>query len=95
MEIELKIRTDVYSHKDPKKPKLIKKNCVGKISTYTEDILHIRQIFNRKGNVDKNYCSLIIKELGEVIVNHSYEYVRNLREPKLNLIGFKYKNKDR
>lgn len=95
MEIELRIKTDVYSHKDPKKPKLIKKNCIGKISTDTENIVQIRQIFNRVGNVEKNYCSLIIKELGEVVVNHSYEEIKKLKHPQITKIGFKYKNKDR
>ncbi len=92
MEIELNIKTDIYSHKNPKKPVLIKRNQIAKISTYTEDILLVKQIFTNKGEVDKSYCSLTIKDLGEIVVNHSYDYVRSIRDSKTQ-IGFNYKNK--
>ena len=89
MEIELKIRTDIYKGKGPK-PVLIKRNVLQKFSTDTEGILGIKEIFTSKGEKDNKYCIVYIRDIGEIVVNHPYEEIKNLKNNKVNKIGFEY-----
>lgn len=93
MEIELKIKQDIYSNKDPKKPLLIKKDVTQRLYTDTDDILNIKEIFTKRGAVDKQYCLIHLKDLGEIVVNHSYDYIVQRKTVKTPQVGFKYKNR--
>jgi hypothetical protein len=95
--VELKVKFDIYS--EPKstneKPKVIKKGVIAKICCNPEsDLFTPCEVVNNKGNVVKNECSVVVKDRGQLIVNHSYEEVKKMiygEEELINPIGFKIK----
>lgn len=91
-EIELKLITDVYS--DDETPKLIKKNVIAFISIYPSDIRAWSQVIISSGKVPKNICKIQHKELGALIVAHSYDYISKLKQEPIKDVGFKYNSKD-
>lgn len=94
MEVILKIRDNLYQEsEDGKTRKLIKRNVLTNLNIDTNDIISISDVLNNKGSILKNYCRIHIKEIGPVIVNHSREYISNIKQHKFNQIGFKQKIK--
>ena len=78
---------------DGKTRKLIKRNVLTNLNIDTNDIISISDVLNNKGSILKNYCRIHIKEIDPVIVNHSREYISNIKQHKFNQIGFKQKIK--
>lgn len=93
--LEIKFSANLYDDAVPgKKPKLIKKGVTTKRSVDIRDINYPEQIFNDKGNIIKGKCKIVLKDVGPVIVSHSYEYFHKLlSDETINPIGFKYKGK--
>lgn len=84
MKVELKVLTDLINEKN----KIIKKNIITKYLVDTENIQLPQEIFNSKGTVMKNKCKVVIKDIGSLIVNHSFTYIKGLIETK-TIKGFK------
>lgn len=97
--VELQFKVDAMKPPDKKgKQKVLKRGIIRRWVFNTEHLSMPSQVINAKGNIDKRSCQVHIQELGFVIVNHSYEYIKSLihrKEPERNPIGFKYKNKDK
>lgn len=84
-DIELTVKTNIYS---PDK-KLIKRNVIRKIYVNIFDIKNPREILNKKGDIVKTACEITIKDFGDIVVNHSYDYIKNLKEEEIKtIIGF-------
>lgn len=94
MEVELRISLDLHSGKGDK-PKIVKKNAIQRISLDIQSIGPVKELFTRAGNVDTKYCLIFIKDVGEVVVNHPYEYIRELKIYQGQRIGFEYTNRDK
>ncbi len=94
MEVELNISLDLHSNKGDKS-KIIKRNAIQRIALDIENIGLVKELFTRTGNVDTKYCLVFIKDIGEVVVNHPYEYIKELKIYKGHRIGFKYTNRDK
>lgn len=94
MEIELKISLDLHSGKG-EKPKLVKRNAIQRISIDVQAIGLVKELFTRTGTVDKKYCLVFIKDVGEVVVNHPYDYIKELKIYQGPRIGFDYTNRDK
>lgn len=85
MKIEINVPVDLMSERN----KIIRRNIIIKHFVDIEDIKTPQQIFNSKGNIVKNKCKVIIKDLGQIIIGHSYEYIKNIIEDKRIIIkGF-------
>lgn len=52
---------------------------VTKIKPYLEDIRLIGTLVNDKGFEDKKYCKIFIRDVGFVIVNHTYQELDNIQ----------------
>ena len=96
--IELSFKIDVIDETKNQKNKIIKKGLILKMSCDPEfDLSCPSQIVDKNGNIIKNECSVLIKDRGNVIVNHSYEEMKNIiwgnDDEEKNTIGFKFKNK--
>jgi len=89
-DIELIVKTNIYS---PDK-KLIKRNVIRKILVNIFDIRNPREILNKKGDIIKTACEITIKDFGDIVVNHSYDYIKSLKEEESKTeIGFKQNGK--
>lgn len=84
MKVELKISTDLINEKN----KVIKKNIITRYYLDTDDIVAPQEVFNSRGTVMKNKCRLFTKELGFIVVSHSYNFIKQLIESK-EIKGFK------
>ena len=73
-QVELTVKANIYNSKQI----LLKKNAYRRIFVEVLDIRNPREVFNSKGNIVKNECELHIKDLGDLIVNHSYTYIKEL-----------------
>lgn len=91
MIVELKLKTDIYTPGE--NPKLVKRGVVSRMLVDTEDISYPTEVINSRGKVLKNEIKINLKEIGPVIVNHSYAYITKLvrnNEPKrIQIKGFK------
>lgn len=97
--IEITYNIDIAEEKKGK-VKIIKRNLPVKKLVAVHDIKNPTQIFDKKGKLIKNKCSILLKDEGEVIINKSYEAVKKLiSETKSTvpqkLIGFKLKKDNR
>ena len=103
MLVELKIPIDLYSEDKEGKEKLVKRNVITRQYIDTEEIRNPQEVFNTKGNVIKNRCKILLLNVGQVLINHSYESIKSLKEetsikiPKVKgfLAGIKKKNKQK
>lgn len=90
--IELKLKTDLYSEPDKKgKQKILKRNIPTRIFVHREDIKSVGEVYNKKGKVLTKECKIHILDIGPLIVSHSYEYIKQLKEEeeqKNTKIGF-------
>jgi len=82
MLLEFKTKVDLYS--EPKsekdKPRLIKKGIIIKHQWDIDDVSKPEQILNSKGSIIKNKCRVFVKNYGDVVIEHSYEYICALKE---------------
>jgi len=86
--IELRIKEDVYQetpaptkdNPEAFKRKLIKKGAVTKVKPYLEDIRLIGTVINNKGAIAKNFCKVYVRDVGFIVVNHSYEELDQIQE---------------
>ena len=96
--IEIKQIFNLYDEDEKGKKKLIKKNIILKRQVNINDISNPSQIIGTKGAVVKKKCKIYVKDVGELIINHSYEYISDLINNKgknRQQIGFKIKNDNR
>jgi hypothetical protein len=79
--------------------KVIKRNLPVKKLVAIQDIKNPTQIFNKKGAVVKTKCRIYLKDEGELIINKSYEQVKQIiteKKPKRQAqIGFKLKKRNK
>ena len=95
MNLTLKIKDNFYTEPDKKgRVKIIKKDVVTTLDINSTDIVSVSQIVDDNGNLLRDFSRLFIKEMGPVIVNHSVNEIKRMKEPKVNKIGFKTKNKN-
>ena len=71
MKITLTVKDNYYKDTTDKKQKLIKRNVRSNIIINTDDIIMISECLSNRGNVLKNFCRIHIREIGDIIVNHS------------------------
>ena len=83
---ELIVLTDFYS----KANKLLKKDLAYR-KTFETDKLDIEDYINEKGRVIKKYCTAIYEDRFYKL-NHTYEYVKMLKEP-IKVVGLIGKTK--
>lgn len=92
MTVTLKKTVDLYSNGTEQNPegRLIKKGAIIKIYVELEDIKYSEEVLNAKGKVSKSKCTVFLRDVGPIIVNHSVKYIQELKkeqdEPKV--IGF-------
>lgn len=86
MKVEINVAVDLVNDND----KLIKKNIIIKHYIDTDDMRTPQEIFNSRGNIQKKRCKVFIKDIGPVIVEHSYNEIKSLIEDKRIVIkGFR------
>ena len=91
-QVELKSKNDIWTEPDKQgKQKLVKRNVIARIYVDIKDIKGILEVYSYKGKVLKNECKIQHEQMGPLIVNHSYEYMKKLKEGmnSNNSIGFK------
>ena len=90
MRVELKIITDLYSDPDEKgRSKILKKNIKTRISLDTDMFEAPTELFNSRGNVIKNRCKIHIRDIGPMILNHSYEEIAKIKNQQYKpILGF-------
>ena len=79
---EFTIYSDLYSDnrtKDGKvTTKLIKRNVKTRLRVYIADIYLVEEVANPKGQIEKDKCSVLLKEVGKVIVNDPYSKIADM-----------------
>jgi len=88
MLIDLQTKVDIFKQDKKGKNTLFKKNVIQRVFIDTLDIESIKENINAKGNIDKSTCILYVKNIGEILINHSFDYIKGLKL-KNNQIGFK------
>lgn len=80
--IELRIKEDLYSEpqREGDRRKLIKKGVITKVKPYLEDIRLIGTVVNNKGIEAKNYCKIYVRDIGFIVVNHSYAEIDEIQQ---------------
>lgn len=96
--IELSYSINLIEGPDDK-PKVVKRNLKVKKLVNVNDIKNPTQVFNNSGKILKNKCKIFLKDEGELVIDKSYEEIRDLIsknqfEPKQQ-IGFKIKTKNK
>lgn len=94
--IEITYNIDIIQEKEDKVD-VIKRNLKVKKLVLISDIKNPTQVYNAKGVVTKKKCRIWLKDEGELVINKSYEEVKQLiseveQKPQAQ-IGFKLKNK--
>lgn len=97
--IEITYNIDIAEERNGK-VKVIKKNLPVKKLVAVHDIRNPSQVFDKKGKLLKNKCSILLKDEGEVVINRSYESIKKLITETRSmvpqkLIGFKLKKDNR
>lgn len=77
--IELKIKENLYNDVEGKKPVLIKKNVTSIVKPYIEDIRLIGTVLSNRGKELKNFCKIYVRDIGFLVVNHSYKELDNIQ----------------
>ena len=88
MLIDLQTKVDIFKQDKKGKNTLFKKNVIQRVFIDTLDIESIKENINAKGNIDKSTCILYVKNIGEILINHSFDHIIGLKL-KNNQIGFK------
>ncbi len=92
MNVMMKIKSDLYAEPDNKgRQKIIKKGIITRANIPLEQVGTIMEIFNTKGKLIKNECKIYLPEIGFMTVNHSFDYVKDLKDSISNTgkkIGF-------
>ncbi len=79
--VDLILVSSLYSDPDEKGfSKCIKRNIKTKINIDVDYLEYPSQIYNDKGKVLKNKCKVQIRDVGSMTVNHSYEYIKKLKD---------------
>lgn len=97
--IEITYNIDIAEERNGK-VRVIKKNLPVKKLVAVHDIRNPSQVFDKKGRLLKNKCSILLKDEGEVVINRSYESIKKLITETRStvpqkLIGFKLKKDNR
>jgi len=79
--IELRVKEDLYDNpkKEGGRPPLIKKGVVTKIKPYLEDIRLVGTVVNHKGKELKDFCKVFIRDIGFVVINHTFEEIDKIQ----------------
>lgn len=100
--IELFIKTNLYNEnilnkagKVIKKGKCIKRGILSRILVHPErDLYAPTELFDKKGSIIKREVKVGVRDIGPLIIQSSYDEIKNLIIGKqISNIGFKYKNK--
>lgn len=86
MIIELTLRNTIKVTKNKKKTQRIVKRVM---TCETLDITAVAEVLDSRGNHKKNICEIHLKDIGLLIVNHPYKYIKNLIAPQTKPIGYK------
>lgn len=88
--MQIEITSTVNLYKDIKGgKKLIKRNAKYKIFINTNHLSNPTEILDDKGNILKGKCSVIIKDIGETIIDKSYDEVKDLIRKQRHIVkGF-------
>jgi len=86
--IELRIKEDLWKElpaptkENPEafKRKLVKKGVITKVKPYLEDIRLVGTVVNDKGVESKKYCKIYVRDIGFIVVNHSFEEIDAIQE---------------
>lgn len=87
MELKLQVSIDVYSGPEGKE-KLFKKGVLTNYYVDSEAIISHQEVLNSKGNIHKNRCRLYIRDIGQIVVNHTCEEISQMLNNQRKEIGF-------
>ena len=87
MKLLLKIKDNLYSEPKKGKTRVIKKDITTIVCLDSNDIISMFEILDQKGNIEKNYTRLQIRDNNFITVNHSIKQLNNMTKSKP--IGFK------
>lgn len=88
MRVRLKVKSNIYGEDKEGQEYLIKRGVVKTLSLDIHDIGPVTDAFNDKGDILKTFCEVHIQDIGFVKVNHSREYVENLKD-HIVITGFR------
>lgn len=83
-------------NQDTVKEKLVKKDVITLMECDPDEITGVKELLTKTGKKYKHRCIVNHKQIGMIVVNHSFEETINLLKPRERVIikGFKtYKNK--
>ena len=90
--INLKVISNLYSDPDESgNDRLIKKGIKTLINVDIDNLEYPTQIFNARGRVLKNQCKINLRDVGPLTVNHSFEYIKKLKDSRkrITVKGFR------
>lgn len=87
MRIQLKTPIDLYDGPEGKE-KLIKRGIITLYAVDTQDIISHQEIPNTKGNIYKDRCKVFIRDIGPLLVKHSFEELEKILQSDKTKIGF-------
>ena len=77
---EFNISTDIYDTDKKGKEFLLKGGVSSKMSLNLRDILTIAQAFKNDGSLFKTKCVVYHVEMGKIMLNHSYNKVKEIKD---------------
>ena len=93
--LEITYHIDIVKEEKNGKDKIIKRNLPVKKLVAINDIKNPTQLFSEKGLLIKNKCRIFVKDEGDLVINKSYEYIKNLLTTQIPeykpIIGFNLK----
>lgn len=72
----------------------IKRNVTYRREIDTNDILEHAEVYNKHGKIIQRVCAIKLKDDSSVIVNHSFDYISELKRP-VTVKGFNNGRKKR
>lgn len=92
MIIEIKYRAPLYKAPDKSgKQKILKKSILYVETIDTEDIKSVGPYYKENGEIHLKKCRINHENLGPIIIEHSYEEMRNFKINKRMIVkGFNY-----
>ena len=93
MKIEIKFKGPLLGPPDHKgKYQIIKKSVLYTEQIDTESIKSVGHVYNNKGMLDLKRCRITHEQLGQITIEHSYQYISELlHDPRIIVRGFKSK----
>jgi len=93
--LEITYHIDIVKEEKNGKQKTIKRNLPVKKLVAINDIKNPTQLFSSKGLLIKNKCRIFVKDEGDLVINKSYDYIKDLLTTQIPehkpIIGFNLK----